>query len=269
MKINNINFFVEDFGPKDGTPICFLNGVMASTTSWYELKDFFVSLGYRVILHDFKGQLKSDKPNGPYTFKDHANETISILDNLGIKKAHFIGTSYGGEVGLNIGFRHKDYVLSLSIINSVSETDKLVDSFINSWINLCKQYDGYKFFWGMAPSIYGPKYLSENHEFLEKRAFATSRTGKEYFDGQIILYETFRDDVYMTDKLNQIEAKTLIIATDSDLLKPLKFSKIMANNIKNSELIIFDNVGHVTIFEAPERLKTVLLGFIKKCEINN
>lgn len=264
--VNNINFFVEDFGPKDKPAVVFLNGVMASTSSWYQLKDYFLKFNFRVVLLDFKGQLRSDKPVGPYTFKEHAEETVLILNQLGINQAHFIGTSYGGEVALNIGFRHKENVLSLSIINSVTETDALLDAFINSWIDLCKAKDGYKFFWGMAPSIYGPDYLKHQHDFLEERALATAKVDPSYFDGQITLYETFRDDVYMTNRLQEIEAKTLVIATDCDILKPVKFSKIMANGIKNSEMIIFENVGHVTIFEAEERLKTALLGFILKVE---
>src|SRR3989339_1196621 len=102
MIIKDFKLHVEDIGNPRGETIVFLNGVMASTNSWYQIMKYFIRNDYRVILHDFKGQLKSDKPEGPYTFSEHAEETIMILKNLGIKRAHFIGTSYGGEVALNI-----------------------------------------------------------------------------------------------------------------------------------------------------------------------
>lgn len=65
ININGNDLFVEDLGLKTSEVIVFLNGVMTTTSSWYELSDWFVKNGYRVILHDFKGQLKSAKPKGP------------------------------------------------------------------------------------------------------------------------------------------------------------------------------------------------------------
>jgi 3-oxoadipate enol-lactonase len=209
----------------------------------------FVKSGYRIVLHDFKGQLKSDKPEGKYTFEQHAKETIEILKKLNIKTAHFVGTSYGGEVALNIGFRFPEVVKSLVIIDSVSETNKVMVDEINSWIDLCEKKDGYNFFWGMAKSIYGPTFMKENKTFLEQRAEATRHVDPSYLDGQIILYKTFINDVYMTNRLNEIKAPTLIICGMDDILKPPKFSKIIQDEIKGSELVLLEDCGHVAIFE--------------------
>ena len=139
ININGNDLFVEDLGLKTSEVIVFLNGVMTTTSSWYELSDWFVKNGYRVILHDFKGQLKSAKPKGPYTFKEHADDTIEILKYLGVKKAHFIGTSYGGEVALKIGILYQEFVQSISVIDSVSELDETLKNEIQNWIDLCKK----------------------------------------------------------------------------------------------------------------------------------
>ncbi|MDY0278303.1 MAG: alpha/beta fold hydrolase, partial [Acholeplasma sp.] len=227
----------------------------------------FVKTGYRVILHDFKGQLKSDKPNGPYSFKEHAFETVKLLENLGVKKAHFIGTSYGGEVGMKIAITYPETVLSLSIINSVSELDDNLISEIKNWEELAIKKEGYNFFWGMSKSIYHPEFMRLNHTFLMDRAKVTDQIDKSYFDGQIELYKTFLNDVYMTDELHKINAPTLVICGQEDSLKPPKFSEIIHRKVKNSEYVLFPNCGHVTIFEKPEELKTVLFGYIKKIEL--
>jgi 3-oxoadipate enol-lactonase len=262
MKINNFELFVEDLGNPNGEVIVFLNGVMASTNSWYTIIKPFVQLGYRIILHDFKGQLKSDKPKGIYTFKEHAKETIEILRNLNIKKAHFVGTSYGGEVALNIGFRFPEFVKSLVIIDSVSETDQKMIDEINLWIDLCEKKDGYAFFWGMAKSIYGPKFMKENMDFLEQRANAMRHIDPSYFEGQIALYKTFNQDVYMTNRLNEIKAPTLIICGKDDILKPPKFSKLMHQHIEASELVLLEDCGHVAIFEKYEEIIDLIKNWI-------
>ncbi|BCR36008.1 alpha/beta fold hydrolase [Mariniplasma anaerobium] len=262
MKINDLELFVEDLGNPNGEVIVFLNGVMASTNSWYAIMKPFVKLGYRIILHDFKGQLKSDKPACAYTFEEHAKETVQILKNLNIDKAHFVGTSYGGEVALNIGFRFPEIVKSLVIIDSVSETDQDMVNEINSWIDLCEKKDGYAFFWGMAKSIYGPKFMKENMAFLEQRAEATRHVDPSYLEGQIILYKTFNDDVYMTNRLNEIKAPTLIICGKDDILKPPKFSKIMQEQIEDSILVLLEDCGHVAIFEKSEEIIELIKNWI-------
>lgn len=267
MKINGNELFVEDLGLKNNETIVFLNGVMTTTSSWYELSEWFVKNGYRVVLHDFKGQLKSEKPTGPYTFKEHAEDTIEILKNLGIKKAHFIGTSYGGEVALKIGILFPDFVQTLSVIDSVSELDNQLKSEIKNWIKLCKIGDGYQFFWGMAEGIYSKDYIEKNKPFLEKRAYATKHMDPSYFEGQIRLYETFMNDVWMTEELKTINSPTLVVCGELDTLKPPKFSKIIAKSISQSEYVIIPDAGHVVIFEKPKELLSILIGFIKKNKI--
>ena len=264
MKIKNLNLHVEDLGNPKGETVVFLNGVMASTNSWYQMMKYFVTNDFRVILHDFKGQLKSDKPEGPYTFAEHAEETIMILNNLGVKSAHFIGTSYGGEVALNIGFRYPEYVSSITVIDSVSEVDDAMKNEINHWIELCKKKDGYQFFWGMAKSIYGPKFMSENKDFLEQRALATAHVDPTYLEGQITLYETFNNDVYMTSRLKKITSPTLIICGEDDMLKPVRFSKLIHKEIKGSEFVLLPECGHVAIFEKPNEIVSLLIGFVAK-----
>lgn len=264
IRIKNFELHVEDLGYPKGEAVVFLNGVMASTSSWYGFMKYFVKNDFRVVLHDFKGQLKSDKPEGPYTFREHAEETIMILKQLGIHQAHFVGTSYGGEVALTIGFRYPEYVKSLVIIDSTSEIDGKMKTEIERWIELCQAKDGYQFFKGIARSIYGKRYRDENKSALEDRAKATAKVPASYFEGQVTLYRTFLNDVYMTDRLKEIQAPTLIICGDQDKLKPLKFSKIIHQEIKHSELVVLEDCGHVAIFEKSNEIETLMIGFIHK-----
>lgn len=263
--INGLNLYYELFGNKEAKEtIVFMNGVMASTTSWMDQVHSFVKLGYRVLLHDFRGQLKSDKPKGPYSFKLHVEDTINLMRFLGIESAHLIGTSYGGEVSMRMAIDCPERVKSLSIINSVSELDDVLRYFVSGWLNLAEIGNGELFFNGMLPSIYHESYVKKNKLLLEKRAKAFNETPSSYFEGQVELYKTFLDDVYMTNELFKIECPTVVICGENDILKPVKFSKIIADHISGAELITIPDCGHVTIFEKPETLNSILLGFILK-----
>jgi 3-oxoadipate enol-lactonase len=50
---------------------------------------------YRIITLDNRGWGKSDKPPGPYTIKMMADDTLSLMNHLGIDKANVLGVSMG------------------------------------------------------------------------------------------------------------------------------------------------------------------------------
>ena len=264
-EINGIKFFYELRGNTESTEtVAFFNGVMASADSWKNQVHLFEKMGYKILLHDFKGQLRSDKPKGPYTFSQHALEAKLLMESLGIGRVHIVGTSYGGEAALRFALDFPQTVKSISVIDSVSELDETLKFFVLGWKELAKQKEGEKFFFGMMPSIYGSSFVKKNMEMLKSRAKAFKEISDSYFDGQIELYDTFLNDVYITDQLSRIDCPVLVVCGEDDILKPPKFSKLIADSVKNSEYVIIPNCGHVAIFEKPNELNSMLLGFISK-----
>lgn len=266
FEIDGVKLFYEVKGNENSeTAVVFFNGVMATTNSWYGMLPGFEKLGLKIVLHDFMGQMKSDKPEREmYSFEEHCRQAKALFDSLNVKGVHIIGTSYGGEVGMKFAMMYPDFVKTLSIIDSVSEVDDISRCFVSSWKTLADCGDGEKFFWGMAPSIYGNKFIAENRQVLEKRAKACKLVGKDYYDGQKILYDTFCNDLDFTSELNEIRCPTLIICGENDILKPPAMSMIMHRNIKGSEFVVLPECGHVAIFEKPNELVSVILGFIFK-----
>ena len=266
FKVNDeTELYYEVHGDPNGKEtIAFLNGVMASVSSWALLYPVFERAGFRVILHDFKGQLKSSKPAGPYSFAQHCAEAKALFEHLGVEKLHLVGTSYGGETAMKFASLYPEMTLSISVIDSLSELDEVCRGFVLGWKVLCDTRDGETFFWGMAPSIYGPEFIANNQEMLSKRAKAVKDSPNDYLEGQKILYDTFAQDVYMTPELSKIQCPALILCGEQDILKPPRFSQIMADNIPGAEFVTIPNCGHVAIFEKPKELESAIFGFVMK-----
>jgi len=263
--VNGLRIFYELRGNVNSKEtIAFFNGVMASVSSWAYYVPVFERLGFKVLLHDFKGQLLSDKPAGPYTFREHAAEAKSLMDQLGIDRVHLVGTSYGGEVALRFAIDYPDMVKSLCVIDSASELDQLLISFIESWKRLALEGEPEKFYWGVVPALYSEEYLLREFEAVKKRAELFNKVSKDYFFGQVQLYKTFLKDLNLTPELHKIMCPTLVVCGENDILKPPKFSRIISIHIAGSEFVIIPNAGHVVIFEKPEILKTLLIGFVLK-----
>ena len=243
--------------------VVFLNGVMTTTSSWELYTPLWAGGGWGVLLHDFRGQLQSDKPPGPYTFRRHVDDLVTLLDSLGIGAVHLVGTSYGGEVALHVAVEHPGRVRSLAVIDSASEIDALLEAFIRSWLLLCRRETAREFYWTAIPSLYSSGFLQANRGFLEERLESFTALPEEYFTGQRSLYETFLA-LNLTARLPEITSPTLVVCGEEDVLKPPRFSRLIAGRVPRSELVLLPRCGHVAIFEEPEALKSLLFGFTMK-----
>ena len=262
--INGVNLYYELKGRGDAEEtVFFLNGVMASTGSWNLMLPPFEKEDLRIVMHDFRGQLKSEKPEDPWSFDDHVKDLKGLMDHLGIEKASFIGTSYGGEVAMYFGAAHPERCRSLSIIDSVSELDPLCDAAVGSWLAAAENCRGEVFYNIMLPWLYSRKYLAENIESLRDRGRGMKGLPDDYYRGQVQLYKTF-SEVNITDKLGTIGCPAMVFCGEEDILKPPAFSKIIADRLPDSELVLLPECGHVAIFEKAAEISGLVIDFYKR-----
>lgn len=95
---NDIELYFETRG--EGTPLIILHGFMETLEQNYHWVP--VLPNYFLILVDVRGHGKSGKPHNPsaYALTERTLDVIAILDHLGINKAHYLGYSMGGWIGL-------------------------------------------------------------------------------------------------------------------------------------------------------------------------
>jgi pimeloyl-ACP methyl ester carboxylesterase len=89
----------------DGSPLVLLHGLCSSLKVWYELGYVrFLKNDYRLILIDARGHGASDKPQylESYKLKSMVSDIVAVLNDLNIRKAHFLGFSMGGWIGFGI-----------------------------------------------------------------------------------------------------------------------------------------------------------------------
>lgn len=108
-------YFEDDGG--DGPPVIFYAGLLdpidlvRTSTIANALNDM------RRIFIDHRGVGLSDKPVGAaaYTMLARVQDAVTVLDTLGIERAHFVGTGWGARLGFGIGEYAPERVLTLSL----------------------------------------------------------------------------------------------------------------------------------------------------------
>jgi 3-oxoadipate enol-lactonase len=103
-------------GPEKGETVFLSHSILTNSAIWARQAALLVSRGFRVICQDTRGHGESMAPPGPYTIDDLVADTIAVLDELRIPRAHFVGVSLGGMVGFGLGVHHSDRLNSLCIV---------------------------------------------------------------------------------------------------------------------------------------------------------
>lgn len=95
-----------------GDPLIMIIGLGSDQSNW-KLQTAYFKKHYRTVTFDNRGAGKSGKPNGPYTIKMMADDTIGLMDHLGIEKAHVLGVSMGGMIAQELAINYPERVNKL------------------------------------------------------------------------------------------------------------------------------------------------------------
>src|SRR5215472_4406008 len=89
----------------NGRPLVLQHGFTESIEDWSECGYVDVlKCQYRLIMIDARGHGGSGKPHDPeaYRLETRVRDVVTVLDDLGIERAHFWGYSMGGWIGFGM-----------------------------------------------------------------------------------------------------------------------------------------------------------------------
>jgi len=68
----------------------------------------------------------------------------------------------------------------------------------------------------------------------------------------------------VTQQLGQIHTSTLILGGRHDVSNPIRWSRVLHNGIPGSELVVFEDSGHMLCEEEPDKFRDAILGFMRR-----
>lgn len=263
VEIDGVRLHYQEKGT--GTPLVLIHGYTSSTYSW---KDVFEPLAksFRVIAVDLKGFGFSAKPDGDYTRRAQAVLVLHLLEHLKVQKAWLCGNSMGGEVALNVALANPERVLGLILIDSAGVEVAGKGTFTPGYLTI--PVVGRLL---IALSLTSSKLVRQGLEksFYDQTLVTADRVANYYRPlktrgGQLaaLRARTQWSMFPIEADLGKIKAPTLVLWGAQDQLIPLAAGQKLNSLIKDSQLVVFDNCGHLPQEEMPQRTVDQLVTFV-------
>jgi pimeloyl-ACP methyl ester carboxylesterase len=117
-----------------GEPVVLMHGFTQSLDEWRGVADRLAA-DYRVVAFDWRGAGRSGKLDDPARYGDAMlADVASLLDHLGVERAHVVGHSMGARGAAAFAVRYPDRVRSLVLAAGPFEDAAATAALFAPWI---------------------------------------------------------------------------------------------------------------------------------------
>jgi|TARA_B100001093_G_scaffold294778_1_gene281170 pimeloyl-ACP methyl ester carboxylesterase len=239
VDLNGIKIAYTVAGKEEDPAVLMIMGLMASHKVWGEqIVNSLVDTGYRVVLFDNRDTGESDKldrlgkPNlywkfflsylginfsAPYTLSDMAEDGVALLEHLNIQEAHIVGASMGGMIAQMIASNHPSKTKSLVSIMSSTGAPHL---------SMMSESDEENFSNIEDINVEGAHAYGFYPEAMPRQLTAIFHAGDR------------------SEIVKRISVPTLVQHGENDTLLPIDHGEHTASLIKDSQYVVYKNMGH-------------------------
>jgi pimeloyl-ACP methyl ester carboxylesterase len=203
---------------------------------------------FHVIAPDMVGFGYSDRPKGVnYSLDTWADQTLGLMDTLGIEKAHLIGNSFGGSIALRIASRHPDRVGKLVLMGAMGVPFEITEGLDRVW-----GYDGTIEDMRRVLDVFAYSRELVNEELAQVRYKGSNEPGfQEAFSSMFPAPRQRWVEAMTTpdDDIRALPHRTLIVHGREDKVIPVSNSYRLEELIENADLAVFSKCGHWSMIE--------------------
>lgn len=261
VTVNDQELYYEVHGK--GDPLILICGLSMDLTAHMAYLPI-LSEQFQVIIFDNRDAGRSSKAKSPYTIADMAEDTVGLMDALGLESAHVLGGSMGGAIAQELAIRYPDRVNKLILSATISKATLTLDSFTTLMKFIKKHDQNNEIIPLMTLLTTMTVNFSENEEMV-KQIIGMSKNPPypQSFDALARQVEAIIGFDAL-DRLPMIKAPTLVLAADQDILTPPSEARKIEAAIPGAELQILEGGGHGFMFEISEKSNKAIIEFLNK-----
>lgn len=247
----------------EGFPVILLHGSGPGVTAYANWRFTLPVLAqrFRVLALDVAGFGYTERKNGVnYTVDFWIDHVLGFLDALGIRRAHFIGNSFGGGLTLALVSRHSERVERFVLMGTTGTEFPLTE--------------GLDAVWRYEPSLENMRSIMDwfaydrgliSDDLIRSRFEASVRPGFHETYSQMFPTPRQRHITNLAtadDLVRRIPHQALLIHGRDDRVIPVETSIKLHRLIERSDLHVFGQCGHWTQIEKKDRFNRLVLDFL-------
>jgi pimeloyl-ACP methyl ester carboxylesterase len=221
------------------------------------------SRDYRVLAFDNRGAGQSTQVDEPISTEDMARDTLSLMDQVGIERAHVVGRSMGGAIAQHMALMQPERVHTLVVLASFAKLDPVGVRVLTSMREVLEwRGDWRDHARHSVANFVSPAFFNENPETIaqiEGLIGGETRLPACYIRQNHACLE--HDTL---DRLREITCPTLILAGGRDPICSLTSTRWMQDGFPDAESVIFEESSHFFLIEQPERFMSVMGEWLEK-----
>jgi pimeloyl-ACP methyl ester carboxylesterase len=245
-EVNGLKMYYEIHG--QGKPIVLIHGGGSTIQTNFEKIIPLLAKNRQVIAVELQAHGRTNDRNVDLTFEQDADDVATLLKNLKIDKADFLGFSNGGTTTLQIAIRHPELVEKMILGSALAKRNGVPD-----W------------FWGFMENAK----LENMPELLKvgyKKVAADTNGLQVMHDRDAKRMVNFKN--IPDEQIKSIKSPTLIIIGDKDVITP-EHAIELHRQIANSELAIIPGghgqyIGEVTTVNPDFKESDLVVPMIEK-----
>jgi pimeloyl-ACP methyl ester carboxylesterase len=268
VKVGNINTRYWQVGEK-GSAVVLVHGLGGFIENWIHNIDVLAQK-HRVYAIDLVGFGRSDKTplvKDVYVLVDFISD---FMDTLKINKASLVGNSLGGGLVLLFALKFPQKVDKLILANCAGMgRGVIIDFRVCSipWLGeflIRPSLKGTERLWKKIvhnPALVTPEFVKLSYELAclpdaTKSLLSVLRAGINICGQRAKLTQA------LTKELGKIAVPTIIFWGKQDRILPVTHAQIAVSQIPGAQLHIFNECGHMQMFEYPEKFNKIVLDFL-------
>lgn len=258
-------YYEQHIHSKDAPTLVLLHGFLSSSFSYRTLFPM-LSKDFNVISVDSPPFGYSGKSSRfAYSHQNIASTLLAFLDALDIRKCILIGHSMGGQICLYM-LKNRPEIADKAVLLSSSgylpKSGRILRyaSFIPYFPKVVKRWLEKS---GIEANLQNVVYNKELIDDEMRQGYLQPFLNDDIFKALARMVRDREGDLSEKD-LHEIETKCLLLWGKHDRVVPLNIGKRLHGDLKNSELIVLEDTGHLIPEEKPELVYRYIKDFINE-----
>jgi pimeloyl-ACP methyl ester carboxylesterase len=258
LVLPDFRMIFEDHG--NGIPLLLIHGFPLNRQIWHPQIEALSNTAH-VIAPDLRGHGETPPTEEVSSMDLLADDCLGVLDALGVKQAAVIcGLSMGGYITLAFYRRHRERVAALILASTRAGADSAEGKANRDRLAGQVKEDGTQAVVnGMLPKMLSPKTYANNPGLVTQVEEIMKSTSQQ---GIVAALMGMKERPDSTSMLEQISVPTLILHGADDQIIPPTEAEAMHAALKNSQLEIIPDAGHLANMEQVHLFNRAVSNFI-------